>query len=145
MDLDVVQFRIGSPMAPILRESAAYASPCFRRGRAWLDAMLDLTHRIHADFVYDPKATIVTTPVTEVLQHRRGVCQDFAHFMISCLRSLGLSARYVSGYVINLRRKASSEWRGRCIACVGVSLSGPGWVDLIRNGKLADAGSSLMV
>ena len=73
----------------------------FAPGRPWLEAMLDLTRRIHAEFVYDPKATTVTTQVREVLEHKRGVCQDFAHLMLSCLRSLGLPARYVSGYVLN--------------------------------------------
>jgi transglutaminase-like putative cysteine protease len=140
-DLDVVQFRLPSPMAPILRESAAYASSCFSRGRPWLEAMLELTHKIHADFVYDPKATTVTTPVSEVLQHRRGVCQDFAHLMISCLRSLGLSARYVSGYVINRVPEGKQRMAGADASHAWISSHCPGlgWVDYDpTNGKLAD-------
>ena len=101
VDLDIEQYRIASPMAPVLKETAEYARSSFATERNWFEAMLDLTQRIHADFVYDAKATSVTTKVTEVLEHRRGVCQDFAHLMISCLRSLGLPARYVSGYVLN--------------------------------------------
>ena len=57
-------------------------------------------HRIHDEFTFDPGATTITTPVTRVLAERRGVCQDFAHLQIGCLRSLGLAARYVSGYLL---------------------------------------------
>lgn len=99
-ELDIEQYRVGSRMAPILAEAAGYARESFGPKRVWLEAMLDLTHRIHDDFAYDPKATTVTTSVPEVLEHRRGVCQDFAHLMISCLRTLGLPARYISGYVL---------------------------------------------
>jgi transglutaminase-like putative cysteine protease len=64
-----------------------------------LEAVLDLTQRIHADFKFDPKATTLATPLEDVLKNRRGVCQDFAQLEICCLRSLGLPARYVSGYL----------------------------------------------
>ena len=103
--------------------------------------MLDLTERIHTDFIYDPKATTVTTQVAEVLRERRGVCQDFAHLMISCLRSLGLSARYVSGYVVN---RASAEKRRMAgadasHAWVSAHCPGLGWVDYDpTNGKQAN-------
>ena len=60
---------------------------------------MDLTNRIHNEFTFDPQATTIATPVGEVLENRRGVCQDFAHLQIACLRSLSLSARYVSGYL----------------------------------------------
>jgi transglutaminase-like putative cysteine protease len=82
-------------------ESArAYARPSFAAGRGWLDAVTDLMHRIHADFEFDADATTVTTLVDEVLELRRGVCQDFAHLMLACLRGHGLPARYVSGYLL---------------------------------------------
>jgi len=84
--LDVEQYRVGSLMAPVLAEAADYARASFEPRRDWFEAMLDLTHRIYDDFAYDPKATTVTTRVLDVLEHRRGVCQDFAHLMISCLR-----------------------------------------------------------
>lgn len=93
------EFRFDSPMVPTGPEYAAYAAVSFTPGRALLDAALDLVHRINIDFIYDPKATAVTTTVPEVFQKRRGVCQDFAHFGIACLRSLGLASRYVSGYL----------------------------------------------
>jgi transglutaminase-like putative cysteine protease len=76
-----------------------YARESFPAGRPLLEAVLDLTARIHADFTFDPKATTVATPLTEVFASRRGVCQDFARLEIACLRSLGIPARYVSGYM----------------------------------------------
>jgi transglutaminase-like putative cysteine protease len=80
-----------------------YAAVSFTPGRPILDAALDLTGRIHGDFKYDPRATCVSTPTLEVFENRRGVCQDFAHLQIACLRSLGLAARYVSGYLLTDR------------------------------------------
>ncbi len=93
------EFRFDSPMVPTGPEYAAYAAESFTPGRSLLDAALDLVHRINTGFVYDQKATAVNTTVPEVFVKRRGVCQDFAHFGIACLRSLGLASRYVSGYL----------------------------------------------
>lgn len=81
-------------------ELLAYARSSFADGRPLADAALDLMHRVHADFRYAPQATDVHTPVIEAFRMRRGVCQDFAHLMIACLRALGLAARYVSGYML---------------------------------------------
>lgn len=81
---------------PKLRE---YASPSFPADRPILAAVSDLMSRIHKDFTYDPQFTTIATPLREVMEHRRGVCQDFAHLGIGCLRSMGLAARYVSGYL----------------------------------------------
>jgi transglutaminase-like putative cysteine protease len=97
--LDAYQFVFDSPYVKASPELAGYAAPSFPAGRPILEAALDLMHRIHQDFRYDPTATTVTTPLQEVLDLRRGVCQDFAHVQIGCLRSLGLAARYVSGYL----------------------------------------------
>jgi transglutaminase-like putative cysteine protease len=141
IDLDVVQYRLASPMVPISRESADYARTSFRPGISWLEAMLDLTCRIHADFVYDPEATTVTTEVSEVLRNRRGVCQDFAHFMISCMRSLGLAARYVSGYVVSRAPEGKQRMAGADASHAWVSgfCPGLGWVDYDpTNGKQAN-------
>jgi transglutaminase-like putative cysteine protease len=77
----------------------AYARPSFPAGRALLEAVVDLTARIHKDFTFDPEATTVTTSLAEVFRLRRGVCQDFTRFEIACLRSLGIPTRYVSGYL----------------------------------------------
>jgi transglutaminase-like putative cysteine protease len=140
-DLDVEQYRVASPMVPLLQEAIAYGRPSFSARRPWLEAMLDLTRRIHDDFIYDPKATTVTTQVREVLEHRRGVCQDFAHLMLSCLRSLGLPARYVSGYVLNHVPAGTKRLSGADASHAWVAAHCPqlGWVAFDpTNGKLAD-------
>ncbi|MGZ4674098.1 MAG: transglutaminase family protein, partial [Ilumatobacteraceae bacterium] len=80
---------------------ARFASWSFLPGRPFHEAVVDLSHRIFAEFAFDPGFSDVTTPLAEVLTHRRGVCQDFAHLAIGTMRSLGLPARYVSGYVEN--------------------------------------------
>jgi transglutaminase-like putative cysteine protease len=89
----------GSRHTPISAAAAAYAEPSFAPGRPVVEGVTELMRRIYADFTYDPKATEVSTPIAEVLSTRRGVCQDFAHLMIAGLRSLGLPALYVSGYL----------------------------------------------
>jgi transglutaminase-like putative cysteine protease len=94
------QFVVDSPHSASSAALAEFAAPSFGPGRPWLEAVLDLTLRINRDFVYDPNATNVTTPLHEVLRLRRGVCQDFAHLQIGCLRSLRLPARYISGYLL---------------------------------------------
>lgn len=77
-----------------------YTRPSLAPGRTLVDAAFDLMHRVHADFRYAPDATQVNTPVIDALRMRRGVCQDFAHVMVACLRACGLAARYVSGYML---------------------------------------------
>jgi len=110
----------------------AFAEPSFTPGRPLADAARDLTHRIHAEFTYDPAATDVATSVDEVLRGRRGVCQDFAHVQLACLRAFGLAARYVSGYLVThhapdektlIGADASHAW-------VSVRLPGGAWLDL---------------
>src|SRR6185369_7715903 len=93
------QFVFDSPQVRASLELAEYARESFRANVPLLAGAMDLMRRIHADFTFDPEATTVATPLEEVLQKRRGVCQDFAHLGIACLRSLGLPARYVSGYL----------------------------------------------
>ncbi len=97
--LTACQFHFDSPLVARSTELARYAGQSFVPGRSVVEAALDLTARIHDNFEYDPRATTVNTPLTTVLEQRRGVCQDFAHVAIGCLRSLGLPARYVSGYL----------------------------------------------
>jgi transglutaminase-like putative cysteine protease len=87
-------------LVPLSDRALAYATPAFARGRGWLEALDALTAQIHAGFEFEPGATTVSTSVDEVLRGRRGVCQDFAHLMLACLRALGLPARYVSGYLL---------------------------------------------
>jgi transglutaminase-like putative cysteine protease len=140
-DLDVVQYRVTSPLAPKLAEAAEYARVSFTPGRPWLQATTELTRRIRTEFKYDPEATTVSTPVSEVIGHKRGVCQDFAHLMISCLRSLSLPARYVSGYVLNNPAPGKQRLAGADAshAWVAAHCPGMGWVAFDpTNGKLAD-------
>jgi transglutaminase-like putative cysteine protease len=93
------QFAFDSPLLRVSAELADYARKSFAPSTPLLVAVADLNRRIFTDFKYDPTATTVATPLEEVLEKRRGVCQDFAHLGIACLRSLGLPARYVSGYL----------------------------------------------
>ncbi len=99
---DLMPARMSEPtrLVPLSEAARRYALASLQPGRDWLDAVLELMRRIHADFEFDPDATTVGTPVDEVLAHRRGVCQDFAHLMLACLRGHGLPARYVSGYLL---------------------------------------------
>ncbi len=104
----------------------------FTPGRPLLEAALDLTGRIFHEFKYDPTATSVSTPTMEVFEKRRGVCQDFAHLEIGCLRSLGLAARYVSGYLLTDPRPGQPRLVGADAshAWLSVFCPGHGWVDL---------------
>jgi transglutaminase-like putative cysteine protease len=97
--LDAYQFVFDSQRVAASRELADYARSAFPTGRPLLQAVLELMRKIHRDFRFDAKATEVSTPVQEFFQKRRGVCQDFAHLQIACLRSLSLPARYISGYL----------------------------------------------
>lgn len=97
--LEPRQFRFESPHVRVKRDLAHFAQASFTPGLPLLAATAALVARIHREFRYDPQATQVGTSVLDVLARRRGVCQDFAHLAIGCLRSLGLSARYVSGYL----------------------------------------------
>lgn len=125
------QFCFNSPLLKVSRELADYASQSFRPETPLLAAVQDLNRRIHSDFTYDPVATTVATPLDEVIKNRRGVCQDFAHVAIACLRSLGLPSRYVSGYL----RTHSPAGRPRLVgadashAWFAVFCPEAGWVD----------------
>ena len=130
--LDPVQFMFESPHVELSRDLGAYAEASFPKGRKLLAAALDLTRRIHADFKFDPKATSVSTPLREVLAKRRGVCQDFAHFMTGCLRIQGIPARYMSGYIRTTPPPGQPRLVGADAshAWVSVYCGGATWVDL---------------
>ena len=135
--LEPIQFMFESPHVEMLRDLVAYAEPSFAPRASVVAAALDLTRRIHADFTFDSKATSVSTPLREVLAKRRGVCQDFAKFMTGCLRTLGIPARYVSGYLRTtpppgkprlVGADASHAWVS--VYC-GAAAGGAGsWIDL---------------
>jgi len=129
--LEPAQYLYESPHVECFRELAAYAGRSYAAGRDAVDAALDLMRRIHADFTFDPKATSVSTPLREVLAKRRGVCQDYAHFMIGCLRTLGLPARYVSGYILTAPPPGKPRLVGADASHAWVSAwTGAGWLDL---------------
>jgi transglutaminase-like putative cysteine protease len=129
--LDAYQYAFDSRYVATDPRYAEYAATSFVPGRPVLEAALDLTRRVHAEFVYDPRATNLTTPVAEVFEKRRGVCQDFAHLMLACLRSQGLAARYVSGYLSTLPPPGKPRLIGADAthAWVSVFCGDSGWVD----------------
>lgn len=136
------QFVYPSPYVTSAAEFADYATVSFSPGRPLLDAALDLTHRIHAEFRFDPSATTIATPTSRVLADRRGVCQDFAHLQLACLRSLGLAARYVSGYLLTDPPPGQPRLIGADASHAWISVHCPvnGWVDLDpTNDVLPDA------
>ncbi len=124
-------FALDSPYVRRSQDLADYAAASFPEERTYLDAVHDLMHRIYSDFTYDPQFTEIATPLDEVLEHKRGVCQDFAHLAIGCLRSLGLPARYVSGYLETLPPPGKPKLRGADAshAWFAVFLPGEGWLD----------------
>lgn len=126
------QFLFDSPSICLEPWAAEYAAPSFPAGRPVLDAVLDLTARIHREFDYTPTSTTVSTPVREVFEQRRGVCQDFAHLQITCLRSLGLAARYVSGYLLTDPPPGSPKLIGADASHAWLSVFCPGvdWIDV---------------
>ena len=98
--LDAYSMVFDSPLIPSLESVQKYAAPCFPPGRPLLSAVRELVSRIHSEFTYDGRATEISTALVDVLRLRSGVCQDFAHLAVACLRSHGLPARYVSGYLL---------------------------------------------
>ena len=106
---DAFQFVFESPLIRRGPEFAGYATECFEPGRRFLEGVNQLSEKIFKQFRYDTKATTVATPVEEALKSRSGVCQDFAHVMIACLRSLNLPARYVSGYIRSIAGVTGAE------------------------------------
>jgi transglutaminase-like putative cysteine protease len=139
---DAVGFLHASPMIPLLPELRPLAEACFPPGETILNGAMTLTSLIFHRFTYDSEATDISTPLSQVIAKRRGVCQDFAHVMIGALRSLGLAARYVSGYlltgnsvVVEDDAKATADTTGligadATHAWVSVWVPGYGWVDL---------------
>ena len=130
--LDAFQFVFESPRIRPGSEFAAYAAASFPPGRPLVEALLDFTARIHSDFLFDSKATNVRTPPEEVLRERKGVCQDFAHLQIACLRSLNLPARYVSGYLRTYPPAGHPRLVGADASHAWVSVYCPeaGWLDV---------------
>ena len=130
-----------SALVPWSDAARAYAAPSFTSGRDWLDAVTDVMRRIHREFDFEPGTTTVTTSVDEVLALKSGVCQDFAHLMIACLRSHGLAARYVSGYLLTQAPPGRPRLLGADVSHAWVAAYSPhhGWVEFDpTNDQLAD-------
>lgn len=148
-----VEFSYPSPFVPRLQALRSYAEPSFPAGLPMVQGALGLMRRIHADFTYEADSTSIDTPLTELLEHRHGVCQDFAHLMIGALRMLGLPARYVSGYLLTqppeggpalVGADATHAWvQLWCPGTPGVPATGAaaGWLDLDpTNNRVPGAG-----
>ncbi len=129
--IEALQYTYESPLVPRHPMLADYARPSFPPGRPLMEAVFHLTERIHDEFTFDTRATNVGTPILDVLLHRHGVCQDFAQLQIGCLRSLGLPARYVSGYLLTNPPPGQNRLVGADAshAWVSIYFPGTGWID----------------
>lgn len=140
-DLEPAQMSEPTTLVPLSEAARAYAMPSLAPRRPWLEAMTELMHRIHADFEFEPGATTVSTSVDEVLHQKSGVCQDFAHLMLACLRGHGLPARYVSGYLRTEPPPGQPRLMGVDASHAWVAAYAPahGWVEFDpTNDHLAD-------
>jgi transglutaminase-like putative cysteine protease len=130
--VEALEFIFDSPYIRTSDMLGRFAVAHFPSGRPLGEAALALTQAIHREFKYDPKATTIDTSVEEVLERRRGVCQDFAHLAIACLRSLGLACRYVSGYLRTDPQPGQPRLMGADASHAWISVYSPdaGWIDL---------------
>jgi transglutaminase-like putative cysteine protease len=134
------EFVLASHHAPMDEVFAIYARPSFTPGQSLVQAATALTQRMHRDFTYASHSTDISTPAAQALAQRRGVCQDFAHILIACLRSMGLAARYVSGYLLTepppgqprlIGSDASHAWASVWVPDVAsADHTSGGWLDL---------------
>jgi len=129
--LDAKLYLLDSPMVIASTELADYARSSFQPNRPLVQVVADLMQRIHIDFTYDPSFTTIATPLSDVLHFRRGVCQDFAHLAIGCLRAMGIAARYVSGYVETQPEPGKQRLVGADAshAWFAVYVPGTGWLE----------------
>ena len=125
------EYTFDSPYITRCAELADYAKPDFPPGAPLVDCIMNLTHRIFDEFIFDTDATTIGTPLLEILHHHHGVCQDFAHLQIGCMRSLGLPARYVSGYLVTKPPPGQRRLIGADASHAWISafIPGYGWVD----------------
>ncbi len=130
--LDASRFAFASPFVEPDDALEHYARQSFTPGRPILQAAIDLNRRIFSDFVFDPAATTIATPVAEVFANRRGVCQDFSHLMLACLRAIGIPARYQSGYLLTRPPEGQERLIGADASHAWLSVYVPrtGWVEL---------------
>jgi transglutaminase-like putative cysteine protease len=147
MPFDAVEFVFDSTASRSQFIVEGYARASFPAGRPLLEGVLDLTARIHDEFTFDPKATTVATPLTEVFASRRGVCQDFARLEIACLRSLGIPARYISGYMETVPPPGTPRLVGADAshAWLSVYCRGIGWVPVDPTNNLLPSDTHITV
>jgi transglutaminase-like putative cysteine protease len=145
--LEARQFTFDSPHVPRDRQLADYARPSFPAGAPLFKCLVEFNERINKEFTFDSTATTVSTPVLDVLSRRRGVCQDFAHLAIGCLRSLGLPARYVSGYVATKPPPGKPRLAGADASHAWISVFIPqrGWVDFDPTNALIPSGGHVTI
>jgi len=131
-ELEAYQFVFASPLVTIPPAAHEYALQSFSPEIPILEGTIELVRRIYTDFTYDKAASTVDTTVEQIIENQKGVCQDFAHLAISCLRSLGLAARYVSGYLETIPPPGKPKLVGSDASHAWFSLFIPdfGWVDL---------------
>ena len=130
-NLEAQQFMYDSPYITVEDATYDFVRDCFPPGRPLLAGVMDLTSRIFQEFTYEGGVTDVSTPVKDVLAARKGVCQDFAHLEIAALRSLGLPARYISGYLLTHPPEGKEKLVGADASHAWISTWSPnlGWVD----------------
>jgi transglutaminase-like putative cysteine protease len=146
--LDACRFRMESSYAKVKQIFTDYGTDCFAAATPVLVGAINLMHKIHSDFTYAPGSTNIRTSAVEAFESRRGVCQDFAHVMIACLRSRGLAARYVSGYLrTHAAPQADAAWLGADASHAWVSVFCPpfGWVDLDPTNDLRVATDHIVI
>lgn len=129
--LEACRYRFQSPYVHLKRSFVEYSESCFPPGMPLLLGVQALMQKIFSEFTFDAEATQVATPLVEVLERRRGVCQDFAHLMLACVRSRGLAARYISGYLLTQPPPGQPRLIGADASHAWVSVFCPvlGWVD----------------
>ncbi|QBX39564.1 transglutaminase family protein [Pseudomonas fluorescens] len=129
--LEACRYRFQSPYVHLKRSFVEFSESCFPPGRPLLLGVQALMQKIFSEFTFDAEATQVATPLVEVLERRRGVCQDFAHLMLACVRSRGLAARYISGYLLTQPPPGQPRLIGADASHAWVSVFCPvlGWVD----------------
>ena len=125
------QFIATTPITATSKEIHEYSLQSFTPGRSVLEAVSDLVRRIYQDFEFKPGFTTLATPLTEVMEQRKGVCQDFAHLGIACVRSVGLPARYVSGYIETIAPEGAEKLQGvdASHAWFAIFIPQSGWID----------------
>jgi transglutaminase-like putative cysteine protease len=147
LDIDTIQHRCASRFTPTSPTIADYAAISFVPGRPVLAAALDLTRRMFKDFTFDAAATDISTPIEHVLRLRRGVCQDFAHLALACLRSKRIPARYVSGYILTRPAPGQVKLQGADASHAWISVWSPehGWRDFDPTNGIAVADEHITI